>query len=88
MTCLRLCRRCCGALPCSTVPPEPDRAAAEIAASGGDPRDEAALIDAVYTLRKGQFASSTPGVRAAVHSRFDDERRQALAMLREGSVTA
>ena len=64
------------------------RAAAEIAASGGDPRDEAALIDAVYTLRKGQFASSTPGVRAAVHSRFDDERRQALAMLREGSVTA
>ena len=64
------------------------RAAAEIAASGGDPRDEAALIDAVYTLRKGQFASSTPGVRDAVHSRFDDERRQALAMLREGSVTA
>lgn len=64
------------------------RAAAEIAASGGDPRDEAALIDTVYTLRKGQFASSTPGVRAAVRSRFDDERRQALAMLREGGTVA
>lgn len=64
------------------------RAAAQIAASGGNPRDEAALIDTVYTLRKGQFASSSPSVRAAVRSRFDDERRQALAMLREGSVLA
>lgn len=64
------------------------RAAAEIAASGGNPRDEAALIDTVYTLRKGQFASSSPGVRAAVRSRFDEERRQALAMLREGSALA
>ncbi|MCH5277696.1 MAG: hypothetical protein J1E80_07675 [Desulfovibrionaceae bacterium] len=64
------------------------RAAAEIAASGGDPRDEAALIDTVYTLRKGQFASSSPGVRAAVRSRFDDERRQALAMLRGDTALA
>lgn len=64
------------------------RAAAEIAASGGDPRDEAALIDSVYSLRKGQFASSTPGVRAAVSHRFDDERRQALAMVRKTAVLA
>lgn len=64
------------------------RAAAQIAASGGNPKDEAALIDTVYTLRKGQFASSSPSVRAAVRSRFDDERSQALAMLREGSVLA
>lgn len=64
------------------------RAAAEIAASGGDPGDEATLIDTVYTLRKGQFASSTPGVQAAVRRRFDDERRQALAMLGRGNILA
>ena len=64
------------------------RAAANIAAAGGDPKDEKALIDTVYALRKGQFASSAPGVQAAVRRRFDDERAQALAMLRERKLTA
>lgn len=64
------------------------RAVDRIRTAGGDPADEKKLIDTVYNLRKGQFASSTPGVQAAVRNRFDDERRQALAMLKQQTMTA
>ncbi len=39
------------------------------------------LIGAVYNARSGRFASSGPGVRAAVMNRFRQEGKMALAML-------
>lgn len=44
--------------------------------------DEKALIETVYTLRKGQFSNSTPSVQNAVRSRLESESRQAVALLK------
>lgn len=65
-----------------------ERAARRVGAGGQEALDERAMIDAVYAVRKGQFSSSTPTVQAAVRRRFDDERRQALAMLEAKTVPA
>lgn len=40
----------------------------------------AQLIGSIYDMRKGQFGSSAPEVRAAVHNRLRQESRMALAM--------
>ncbi|MFZ2445930.1 MAG: hypothetical protein WAW37_06200 [Syntrophobacteraceae bacterium] len=41
------------------------------------------LINSIYSMRAGQFGSSTPDIRAAVRNRFKQEGRIALAMLSE-----
>jgi len=64
-----------------------DMAVARLESKGRE-LDDRSLIDAIYSLRKGQFASSTRAVQAAVRQRFDDERRQALAMLEVTKLSA
>ncbi len=43
----------------------------------------AQLINSVYRMRAGQFGSSTADIRTAVHNRFKQEGKIALAMLSE-----
>jgi hypothetical protein len=65
-----------------------EQAVSRLADQGKNPDNEKALIETVYALRKTRFASSTPEVRAAVCRRFEQESRQALAMLAESQTLA
>ncbi len=59
------------------------QAVKQLKAQGKNPANEEALIQTVYALRKTQFSSSSASVQAAVRQRFQEESRQALAMLKE-----
>ncbi|SDB33666.1 Glycosyl hydrolase family 46 [Desulfonatronum thiosulfatophilum] len=51
------------------------------ASAGGNTPSESELIQAVYSERKTRFTGSTPAVRSAVQTRFDQEMQLALALL-------
>lgn len=53
----------------------------EMSGKPTDPGYERKLISNVYTLRAGQFGSSTDAVRASVQNRFRQEKTLALNML-------
>jgi hypothetical protein len=65
-----------------------EQAVRRLAGQGKNPDNERALIETVYSLRKTRFTSSSPEVQAAVSRRFDQESRQALAMLEESRIMA
>ncbi|MDO5483536.1 MAG: hypothetical protein Q4F27_01375 [Desulfovibrionaceae bacterium] len=62
--------------------------ASSLSGNPADPAYERKLINNVYTLRAGQFGSSSSQVQAAVQNRFREERLMALSMLDAGRGTA
>jgi hypothetical protein len=65
-----------------------EQAVRRLAGQGKSTDNEKALIETVYSLRKTRFTSSSPEIQAAVLRRFDQESRQALAMLEERQTAA
>ncbi|GAB6058018.1 hypothetical protein JCM31598_11350 [Desulfonatronum parangueonense] len=55
--------------------------ALDTASANGNSPSESELIQAIYNERKTRFTGSTPAVRSAVQSRFDQEMQLALALL-------
>ncbi len=60
--------------------------AAARAGNADDANFEKKLIDQVYSIRSGQFGSSTASVQAAVRNRMHEEKGLALSLLKSGEI--